>query len=90
MSKVANVSQPIANGADCGCVNNGAYKDFFKGKLEKYKISSPKELSDDDKSKFFDEVDRDWKSKTEKVNTFNMFGTCPKCGCAISECECEK
>lgn len=41
------------------------YQEFFQKKLEKYGVKSPEELSDEDKKKFFDEVDRDWKAKDE-------------------------
>ena len=32
------------------------YKTFFTQKLEKYGVSSPAELSNEDKKKFFDEI----------------------------------
>lgn len=75
----------ILNAALC---TNGAYQDFFKAKMKDYGVSSPSDLSEEQKSKFFDEVDTEWKAKVEK-NSFNMYGTCPKCGCALNECECE-
>jgi len=36
------------------------YADFFKDLLKKYDVGSPAELSDEDKSKFFDEVSTGW------------------------------
>ena len=42
------------------------YKDFFQGKLDKYKVKSPSELSDEDKKKFFDEVDSEWEDEKEE------------------------
>lgn len=42
------------------------YDDFFRGMLKKYKITSPDELSKDQKKKFFDEIDKQWISKKEK------------------------
>lgn len=42
-----------------------SYKDFFQGKLDKYKVKSPSELSDEDKSKFFDEIDSEWEDEKE-------------------------
>lgn len=41
------------------------YKKYFDGKLDKYKIDSPAELSDEDKKKFFEDVDKGWKSDEE-------------------------
>lgn len=41
------------------------YQKFFNKKLEKYGVKSPSELSDDEKKKFFDEVDKEWKGKNE-------------------------
>ena len=42
------------------------YQKFFDGKLAKWKIKSPAELSDEDKKKFFDEIDKEWKGDNEK------------------------
>ena len=33
---------------------------FFAGKLKKYGVKSPSELSDEDKKKFFNEIEKDW------------------------------
>lgn len=41
------------------------YKDFFNKKLKKYGVESPEDLSDKDRKKFFDEVDKDWDAKNE-------------------------
>lgn len=43
------------------------YKEFFAKKLEKYDVKSPAELSDEDKQKFFDEVDAEWEGEKEDV-----------------------
>ena len=43
------------------------YKKFFDGKLAKWKIKSPSELSDEDKKKFFNEIDKEWKGDDEKA-----------------------
>jgi len=45
---------------------NAAYKAFFDKKLKKFGVSSPAELKGDQKKKFFDEVDKEWKGKKEK------------------------
>ena len=37
------------------------YMKFFAGKLKKYGAKSPSELSDEDKKKFFNEIEKDWK-----------------------------
>ena len=42
-----------------------AYKKFFDKKLKKYGVKSPSELSDEEKKKFFDEIDKDWKGDNE-------------------------
>jgi hypothetical protein len=42
------------------------YQKFFKEKMKKYGVSSPAELSDDDKKKFFDEVKADWAKEKKK------------------------
>lgn len=42
------------------------YQNFFKKKLSKWKIKTPMELNKEEKKKFFDEVDKDWKSEKEK------------------------
>jgi hypothetical protein len=42
------------------------YKKFFDKKLAKYKVDSPEDLSDEDKKKFFNEIDKEWKGDNEK------------------------
>lgn len=44
-------------------VNENDYQDFFREKMKKWNISSPSQLSDEDKSSFFKEISRDWKKK---------------------------
>lgn len=41
------------------------YQKFFDKMLKKYKVKSPAELSDEDKKKFYEEVDAGWKSDKE-------------------------
>jgi len=41
------------------------YKALFKKILKKYGEDEPDKLSDEDKKKFFDEVDRSYKAKNE-------------------------
>ena len=42
------------------------YQKFFNDKLKKFGVKSPAELSGDDKKKFFDEIDKEWKGENEK------------------------
>jgi len=46
-----------------------AYQKFFKEKLAKYGVKSPAELKGDEKKKFFDEIDAEWKGKGEVEET---------------------
>jgi hypothetical protein len=41
------------------------YQAFFNKKLKKYGVDSPEDLADEDKKKFWDEVDSEWKSENE-------------------------
>lgn len=41
------------------------YKEYFAKMLKKYKVDAPDDLSDEDKKKFFDEVDAGWKADKE-------------------------
>ncbi|MFW6129862.1 MAG: hypothetical protein ACOC56_01685 [Atribacterota bacterium] len=45
--------------------NDSAYQAFFREMLDKYGVDSPDELSDEEKKKFFNEIDRKFKSKKE-------------------------
>lgn len=45
--------------------DKAAYQEFFQKLLKKYGVDSPDELSDEDKKKFFEEVDKGWKSDKE-------------------------
>jgi hypothetical protein len=42
------------------------YMEYFEGKLKKHGISSPAELDDEKKKKFFEEVDAGWKADHEE------------------------
>jgi len=46
-------------------VQEGTYEDFFQSALKKFGVSSPEELSDEAKVKFFDYVDANWTAKKE-------------------------
>ena len=43
-----------------------AYQKFFDAKLKKYGVDSPEDLSDADKKKFFNEIDKEWNSDDEE------------------------
>ena len=42
------------------------YQKFFNDKLKKFDVKSVSELSDEDKKKFFDEIDKEWKGENEE------------------------
>jgi hypothetical protein len=41
------------------------YQKFFNKKLKKWGVSSPADLSDEDKKKFFDEIEKEWTGEKE-------------------------
>lgn len=43
------------------------YQKFFKGALDKFGVTSPKELSGDKEKEFYNYVDSNWKGKNESV-----------------------
>jgi len=51
------------------------YMKFFAAKLKKYGVKSPAELSDEDKKKFFDEVDAGWQGDNEPAEEAQDLGT---------------
>ena len=42
------------------------YQKFFNKKLKKFDVKSVSELDDEDKKKFFNEIDKEWKGDSEK------------------------
>ena len=48
-----------------GVVREGEYEEFFQSAMKKFNISSPDELSDDEKVKFFNYVDKNYSAKSE-------------------------
>jgi len=42
------------------------YQAFFNKKLKKYGVKSPSELSVEDKKKFYNEIDKEWKGENEE------------------------
>jgi hypothetical protein len=46
-------------------VHEGTYEDFFQSAMKKFNISSPDELEDDEKVKFFNYVDKNYYDKSE-------------------------
>ena len=43
-----------------------AYQKFFDAKLKKYGVKSPAELSDGEKKKFYNEIDKEWEGDNEE------------------------
>lgn len=43
--------------------DNDKYEKLFKEKLKKWGVSKASELSNKDKKKFFDEIEKEWKEK---------------------------
>tara|TARA_Y100000034_G_C6674253_1_gene296167 strand:+ start:36 stop:563 length:528 start_codon:yes stop_codon:yes gene_type:complete len=52
---------------DEGDKDGPEYKKFFRLALKKFGASTPDDLSDDQKKKFFDYVDKNWKSDAEEA-----------------------
>ena len=46
-------------------VQEGTYEEFFRSALEKWGVSEPDQLDDDEKSKFFNYVDANWSGENE-------------------------
>ena len=46
--------------------DKAAYKKFFDAKLKKYGVTSPADLTGDDKKKFYDEIDAEWEGDNEE------------------------
>tara|TARA_Y100000310_G_scaffold296486_1_gene328769 strand:- start:4 stop:156 length:153 start_codon:yes stop_codon:yes gene_type:complete len=42
-----------------------AYSKFFNGALKKWGASSPDDLSDDEKTKFYNYIDKNWEADNE-------------------------
>jgi hypothetical protein len=50
---------------EADAVQEGTYEDFFQSALKKWGVSSPEDLGEEDKVKFFDYVDKNWTAKKE-------------------------
>ena len=50
---------------EADAVKEGTYEDFFKSALKKWGVSSPEDLGEEEKVKFFDYVDANWTAKKE-------------------------
>ena len=46
-------------------VKEGSYEDFFKSALNKWGVSEPDQLDDEEKTKFFNYVDANWSGENE-------------------------
>ena len=70
-----NESQPInqnemksyrdGDELEADTVQEGSYEEFFKSALEKWGVSEPDQLDDEEKSKFFNYVDANWSGENE-------------------------
>ena len=45
--------------------NQKAYREFFDKKCKKFGCKSPNELSDEDKKKFYNEIEKEWTKDKE-------------------------
>ena len=50
---------------EADAVQEGTYEDFFKSALKKWGVSSPEDLGEEDKVKFFDYIDKNWTAEKE-------------------------
>ena len=50
---------------EADAVKEGTYEDFFKSALKKWGVSSPEDLGEEDKVKFFDYIDKNWTAEKE-------------------------
>jgi len=50
---------------EADAVQEGTYEDFFRSALEKWGVSEPDQLDDEEKVKFFNYVDKNWSAKSE-------------------------
>ena len=62
----ASQDTPKDEGKDGGTGDKKAYQAFFNKKLKKYGVKSPEELDDDEKKKFYDEIDAEWEGDNEE------------------------
>ena len=70
-----NESQPIdtkemksyrdGDELEADTVQEGSYEAFFKSALDKWNVSEPDQLDDEEKSKFFNYVDANWSGENE-------------------------
>lgn len=58
--------QMFEDGADKLSDLQKKYRDFFKNKLKSYKVDSPAELPKEDRTKFFNEIKKEWPKEKEK------------------------
>ena len=54
-----------AQTVEADTVHEGTYEDFFQSAMKKFGISSPDELEDEEKVKFFNYVDKNYSAKSE-------------------------
>jgi hypothetical protein len=64
--------EDVEGAAESG--DQDAYKRYFEQKLKKWNVKSPDDLSEEDKPKFFEEVDKGWTSQQEKGAAADLRG----------------
>ena len=69
--EMENIEKDIAETKKFGvpfkfALGESAYQDFFKATLAKFNVSSPKELSDDQKKEFFSKLETGWTKEKDK------------------------
>jgi len=67
INNVPNQNAPALLQAVKKDLMESAYTDYFKSQLNKFGVSSPSQLSDADKKKFFNTVNKGWKAKNESA-----------------------
>ena len=50
---------------EADAVQEGTYEDFFQSALDKWGVSAPDDLDDEEKVKFFNYVDKNWSAENE-------------------------
>lgn len=67
-----------------------AYQEFFMKKLKEFGVTSPAELDDDKKKKFFDEISSEWDSEKGAANEGEVVSEENTCDCGSAGCKCNE
>jgi hypothetical protein len=60
------ITEQIISHLEAKKADDKAYQAYFAKMLKKYKVESPEDLSDEDRKKFFADVDKGWNSDHEQ------------------------